>query len=125
MPKVPQSMSEGLIEASEGFVHAMMAPDAAPHMQVLTKLLSITTMLAKGQSAQQPGAGQTPGPAGAPGTPGAGPAGGMAANPAMLAMTGGMAPPLPPGAGPGGPSAGIPVPQGDELRRMLAGAAGQ
>lgn len=121
----PQSLGDALQDATQAIARALSTPEAAdPKVQQgLTKLLQITSMMAR-TGGQPPGGGAAPGAAPPGGTPpgaGMGPPGGGAANPAMPSLTGGQMPPTPPGAG---GTSNIPQPSSDELRRLIAQGAG-
>jgi hypothetical protein len=113
-----------MMEAAQAVTRAMGTPEAAGNpqlQQTLAKLQQVTIGISHSGGAM-PQQGQPPGPPGAP-SPGAGmgPPGGGAANPAMGTPTGGGMGPTPPGAG---ASMGIPQPNPDELRRLIASQTG-
>jgi hypothetical protein len=110
------TLQSTMMEAAQAVTRAMGTPEAAGNpqlLQTLGKLQQVTIGISHsgGQSPQPP-----PGQPGA--TPGAGmgPPGGGAANPMMgTPQGGGMGPP--PGAG---ATMGIPQPNPDEMRRLIA-----
>jgi hypothetical protein len=120
----PASMGDDLQDAAQAITRALTRPEAAGPLQgQLTKLLGVVTQMARGGAPTPPGGGAAPGagPAGTPAGAGAGPPGAGAANPAMPSLTGGQLPPTPPGAG---ATSGIPQPDPEQLRQMVAQANG-